>query len=260
MPRTAPTLLAASAAACGAHWAFPAPAAPSAKVVLPPDRGEGMQVRSAFVAQNGRVFQQITIENHSPAPLSGFAIQYNKNSFGLVPESPGALGQVMPPQLAPGQSHTGLMPLTATGQPQDSKGHVQMAIKNNVKVFYFQDQCDVLAFLSADGRVERGAFLEQWKSIAQEAALDVQGIGPANENVDSLCPKLEASNVFFIARRKLDGGADMLYFSVKTLNGVVMLAEIGLRPGQGMGRVVVKAQQTPYVSLLAESLKAKLLS
>ncbi|EOD14985.1 Adaptor protein 2 beta subunit 1 [Emiliania huxleyi CCMP1516] len=238
----------------------PAPAAPSAKVVLPPDRGEGMQVRSAFVAQNGRVFQQITIENHSPAPLSGFAIQYNKNSFGLVPESPGALGQVMPPQLAPGQSHTGLMPLTATGQPQDSKGHVQMAIKNNVKVFYFQDQCDVLAFLSADGRVERGAFLEQWKSIAQEAALDVQGIGPANENVDSLCPKLEASNVFFIARRKLDGGADMLYFSVKTLNGVVMLAEIGLRPGQGMGRVVVKAQQTPYVSLLAESLKAKLLS
>ena len=63
----------------------------------------------------------------------------------------------MPPQLAPGQSHTGLMPLTATGQPQDSKGHVQMAIKNNVKVFYFQDQCDVLAFLSADGRVERGA-------------------------------------------------------------------------------------------------------
>jgi len=238
----------------------PAPAAPSAKVVLPPDRGEGMQVRSAFVAQNGRVFQQITIENHSPAPLSGFAIQYNKNSFGLVPESPGALGQVMPPQLAPGQSHTGLIPLTATGQPQDSKGHVQMAIKNNVKVFYFQDQCDVLAFLSADGRVERGAFLEQWKSIAQEAALDVQGIGPANENVDSLCPKLEASNVFFIARRKLDGGADMLYFSVKTLNGVVMLAEIGLRPGQGMGRVVVKAQQTPYVSLLAESLKAKLLS
>ena len=88
----------------------------------------------------------------------------------------------------------------------------------------------------------------------------MQGIDPANENIDSLCPKLEASNVFFIARRKLDGGADMLYFSVKTLNGVVMLAEIGLRPGQGMGRVVVKAQQTPYVSLLAESLKAKLLS
>jgi hypothetical protein len=73
----------------------PAPAAtPSAKVVMDAQRGEGMQVRSAFVSQGGRVYQQITIENRSPAPLSGFAIQYNKNSFGLNPETPGALAQV----------------------------------------------------------------------------------------------------------------------------------------------------------------------
>lgn len=113
----------------------PAPAAaPTAKVVMDAQRGEGMQVRSAFVSQGGRVMQQITIENHSPAPLSGFAIQYNKNSFGLNPETPGALAQVLPQQIPPGGSHTGLMPLVTSGPLSDSKGLVQMAIKNNVKV------------------------------------------------------------------------------------------------------------------------------
>ena len=70
------------------------------------------------------------------APLSGFAIQYNKNSFGVAPPSPAALAQVMPAQLAPGQSHTGLIPLVVSGQPseQGQYGVIQMAIKNNVKV------------------------------------------------------------------------------------------------------------------------------
>jgi len=226
--------------------------------VLPADRAEGMQVRSTFVNQGGSIFQQITIENHSPMPLSGFAIQYNKNSFGLVPASPVALASVFPQQLAPGQSHTGNMPVIGNGPMADSKGAVQMAIKNNVKVFYFQDSVDVLHFLSADGRLERGAFLEQWKSIAAEARTDVQGLSPAAENVDAVCPKLEAASVFFIARRKLPDGADMVYFSVKTLNGVVMLAEVGFRPGSGAASIAIKAAQPQYVPLLGESL-AKLL-
>jgi len=236
----------------------PAPAASADKVVLPADRAEGMQVRSLFINEGGSMFQQITIENHSPAPLSGFAVQYNKNSFGLVPASPAALASVFPAQLAPGQSHTGKMPIMGQGPMADSKGAVQMAIKNNVKVFYFQDTADVLIFLAPDGRLDRGVFLEQWKSIPSEARTDVQGLNPAQENVDAVCPKLEAASVFFIARRKLPDGADMVYFSVKTLNGVVMLAEIGFRPGTGAASIAIKAQQPQYVPLLGESL-AKLL-
>ena len=107
-----------------------------------------------------------------------------------------------------------------------------MAIKNNVKVFYFQDAVDVTAFLAADGRLERGVFLEQWKGIAAEHKIDVTGLPPSAENVDGICPKLEAASVFFIARRKLADGADMVYFSTKTLNNVVMLAEVGFRPAR----------------------------
>lgn len=97
-----------------------------------------MQVRSQFVNQNGSIFQQVMIENLGQQPLSGFALQYNKNSFGLVPASPAALGQVIPGPIMPGQSATGMMPVVTNGPMADMKGAVQMAIKNNIKVFYFQ--------------------------------------------------------------------------------------------------------------------------
>ena len=133
--------------------------------------------------------------------------RFNKNSFGAVPESPTALGAVLPPQIAPGQSATGLMPLAFTGAPSDSKGMVQMAIKNNVKVYYFQDALDVLLFLSADGRLDRPVFLEQWKGIPTEARTEVSGLTPQAESVEAVCPKMEATNVFFVARRKTPDGA-----------------------------------------------------
>ena len=130
----------------------PAPSAPAAqaapagaKLVLPAEKGEGMQLRTLFVKDGqGRLCQSYTVENNGGVPLSGFALQFNKNTFGLVPETPGKLGEVLPGTLAPGQSATGQVPLLATGQPATDTppGVIQVAIKNNVKVFYFQDSMD----------------------------------------------------------------------------------------------------------------------
>ena len=72
------------------------------------------------------------------------SIQFNKNSFGLVPESPAAMGACLPQQIAPGQSGSGSFVLLTNGPLSDSKGSVQMAIKTNVKVLYFQDTADLL--------------------------------------------------------------------------------------------------------------------
>jgi hypothetical protein len=196
----------------------------------------------------------VTIENQSMAPLSGFAIQFNKNSFGLVPESPASLGACLPQSIAPGASATGTMPLLTNGPLSDSKGLVQMAIKNNVKVYYFQDGADVLNFLGADGRVDQQAFLAQWKGTPQEHRIEASGVPPASEQVEAVCPKLEASSIFFVARRKLPE-ADMVYFSVKTTNGITMLAELGFRPGSGSVSIVIKSAQPQYVPLLAASIE-----
>jgi len=232
-----------------------APAPSSLKVTLPADRGEGMQIRSAFAKEGGRVVMQITVENNTMGPLSGFAIQFNKNSFGLVPENPASIGACLPQSIAPGASGSGSMPLLTSGPLSDSKGAVQMAIKTNVKVNYFQDVADLLLFLVADGKLDQKTFLEQWKGTVQEHRVDVTGLPPQAEVVETICPKLEAQYVFFIARRKLPDGADMVYFSIKTFNGMVLLAEVGFRPGSGACSIIVKAQQPQYVPLFAASLE-----
>jgi len=232
-----------------------APSVPQNKITLPADKGEGMQIRSAFVKEGGQLKMQITIENNTMGPLSGFAIQFNKNSFGLVPESPAALGQCLPQQIAPGASGSGSMALLNNGPLSDSKGAVQMAIKTNVKVFYFQDTANLTLFLVADGRLDQQAFLAQWKGTAQEHRVEVSGVPPTAEVVEQICPKFEAQQVFFIARRKLPDGADMVYFSVKTFNGHVLLAEVGFRPGSGAATIVVKSAQPQYVPLLATAIE-----
>ena len=237
------------------------PAAPAVqdKVVLPADKGEGMQLRCAFIKQGADVCMRLTIENRTMGPLSDFAIQFNKNSFGLQPESPAALGQSLPPSIAPGGSATGLVKMLTNGQLSDSKGLVQMAIKTNVKVHYFQDAADVLLFLTTDGRLEQKAWLEQWKGTAQEHKIEINGVPPQSEVVEQVCPKLEASMVFFIARRKLPE-ADNIYLSVKTFNGIVMLAEVSFRPGTGNAAITVKSAQPQYVQLLATSIEKLLKS
>jgi len=225
--------------------------------VLPADRGEGMEVKSCFFKEGGRLVQSYTVTNNSPGPLGGFAVQFNKNSFGLVPESPGFLATVLPPQLMPGQSATGNVPLVPTGQPaaDTPPGVIQVALKNNVKVFYFQDTLDISLFCTADGRLDKNLFLEQWKGLAGEHRIDAGGLPPQAENVEAFCPRMESASFFFIARRKLPDGADMVYFSCKTLNNVALLAEVGFRPGSGAVSIIVKSAQPMYAPLVAESVK-----
>ena len=50
-----------------------------------------------------------------------------------------------------------------------------------------------------------------------------------HEHTDSVCARLQMSNIFTVARRNVDD-REMLYHSVKFCNGVWLLAELNL-PG-----------------------------
>jgi hypothetical protein len=68
---------------------FSTPSAPVAQstpkeVVLPADRGSGMQIAAAFVRKDGRPVLDLTVYNMSNAPLSGFAIKFNVNRYIYV--------------------------------------------------------------------------------------------------------------------------------------------------------------------------------
>ncbi|RCN49467.1 adaptin region [Ancylostoma caninum] len=63
-------------------------------------RGKGTQIEGTFTRRGGAIHMEMTFTNKAMQPLSGFAIQFNRNSFGLVPAEP----LRVPSPLMPGQS------------------------------------------------------------------------------------------------------------------------------------------------------------
>uniref|UniRef100_A0A1I7XT09 AP complex subunit beta n=1 Tax=Heterorhabditis bacteriophora TaxID=37862 RepID=A0A1I7XT09_HETBA len=70
------------------------------QVWLDAAKAKGMQLMGTFTRRGGRIYMDMTITNKAMQALSGFAIQLNKNSFGLTPAE--ALN--VPTPIMPGQS------------------------------------------------------------------------------------------------------------------------------------------------------------
>ena len=51
-------------------------------------KGKGLEVHGTFSRKNGTIFMDMTFANKAMQPMSGFGIQFNKNSFGLTPAQP----------------------------------------------------------------------------------------------------------------------------------------------------------------------------
>ena len=48
-------------------------------------QGKGLEIAGTFGREQGEIRMHMTFTNKGPAPLSGFAIQFNRNSFALAP-------------------------------------------------------------------------------------------------------------------------------------------------------------------------------
>ncbi|KAF4530773.1 hypothetical protein B566_EDAN018782 [Ephemera danica] len=149
---------------------------------LPADKGKGLEIWGTFSRRGGQVQMDVTLTNKAMQPMVGFAIQLNKNSFGLTPAAP---LQVQSP-LPAGQTCETSMAMATTGPVQ---------------------RMEPLTTLQ-DGQMDKRVFLATWKEIPAQ-----------NEN-----------NVFTIAKRNVEG-QDMLYQSLKLTNGIWVLNELKIQPG-----------------------------
>jgi len=186
---------------------------------------------------------EMTLTNRAMQPMMQFAVQLNKNSFGLVPAAP---LQVVAP-LAPNQSYEAVMQLNPTGpvQRMDPLTNLQVAIKNNIDVFYFAVVLPMNVFFAEDGQMDKRIFLSTWKDIP--AANEVQyTINNVTLSADAVSSKMQQNNVFTIAKRNVEG-QDMLYQSLKLVNGIWILSELKMQPGNPTLILAVKTR-APDVS------------
>jgi len=200
---------------------------PPKQIWLPAARGKGLEISGTFARKSGSISMEMTFSNKAMSGMTGFAIQLNKNSFGLTMSSPLAV----PTPLNPNQSVDVSLPLVLTGtiQKMEPLTNLQVAIKNNVDVFYFSTIVPMHVYCVEDGSMDKRVFLSTWKEIPPQNESQFT-INDVHLSADEVADKLQRNNIFTIAKRNVDG-QDMLYQSVKLTNGVWVLSELKIQPG-----------------------------
>lgn len=169
---------------------------------------------------------EMTLCNKAMQAMGGFAVQFNKNSFGLAP----AQALQVPTPLQPNASADVSLPLNTMGavQKMEPLTSLQVAVKNNVDVFYFSCIVPTHVFCVEDGAMDKRVFLATWKDIPSQNEVQYV-IDNVMLNVDQVSQKLQSNNIFTIAKRNVEG-QDMLYQSLKLTNNIWVLAELKVQP------------------------------
>ncbi|XP_034728844.1 AP-1 complex subunit beta-1 isoform X2 [Etheostoma cragini] len=216
---------------------------PPKTVWLPAMKAKGLEISGTFVRRAGVIQMEMTLTNKAMSVMTDFAIQFNRNSFGLAPAGP---LQVLSP-LSPNQSIEAVLPLSTVGpvMKMEPLNNLQVAVKNNIDVFYFSCQYPISMLFAEDGKMDRQVFLATWKDISNDNESQFQ-IKDCHLNSDAASNKLQGSNIFTIAKRTVEG-QDMLYQSMKLTNGIWVLAELRVQAGNPNYTISLKCR-APEVS------------
>jgi len=217
----------------GPTTSAPSAAAPR-ELLLPADRANGMQISGGAVRRNNQLFLDLSIHNQSGAVLGDFAVQFNKNSFGLAPTQL-QVAPVQPMQSAETSLQVSFHP-SMFGQSNPCNV-AQIALKNNTGVYYFQATFPFNTLLGENGEVNRDEYLNIWRGISEEHFRDVQASG----NADSITAKFRQNNIFYVAKRT--AGQEFVYYSAK-IGETLMLLELSL--GQ-VSRLCIKSTQKELI-------------
>jgi vesicle coat complex subunit len=237
------------------------------KLLLSADKGRGLCVRGGLAhLADGSIGLRFELENHGTEPMSGFAIQLNKNAFGFMPA--GSMSMAEP--LSPGSVAHTTVTLTSSGDSDVEKGvTLQIAFKFVPGgVVYFAEKAvksldSVL--VARGGRMEKSAYLATWASTpdAQEITRMVK-IGQNFSNPDFVTRALELSRIYLVAKRNV-GGSFILYLSALIVGplGCSIMAEFTL-PGVPGGaarlasRSPIGAVAGPFLTAFGETVESLL--
>jgi AP-1 complex subunit beta-1 len=235
--------------------AAPAPSRPANVTMwLQPEAATGgLKLGGSFRRAGGKMYMDIQAMNCGQQPMSGFAVQVNKNSFQLAPDNM----QLQLGTLAPQTSGSCSLSFNTGGGMQMQKPlmNLQVAIKNNIGVSYFQCQPPLHMVYVEDGEVGKQEFMGMWKSLEEESKATVEGV--TAKSPDALAEQLKAANLFKVAQVKGKEGQCQIYFSAKLVNNIVVLVEVAVWAG-GRADIALKVKNQALAEPFHESLKTLL--
>lgn len=207
----------------------------------------GFGVMALLTRENGALQLQLTFSNASAMPLSSFAIQVNKNPFGIAPGA-----QLMLPDLAPGStSETSLLmqpgQLLSNTAPTNPL-FLQVAIKNSLDIFYFNVPFELPAVLLESGALNKDQFTQIWKRVSETRQKTSTGYSQSPLTTEAVRSRLAADNIHYVAQRQLETST-LLFFSATTTNDCVILAEVSVTSNSTAMKVGIRTETAVLVPL-----------
>jgi hypothetical protein len=171
---------------------------------------------------------EIDVINKSLQPMSDFALQLNRNSFGLTPAQP----LQVPSPLFPNQNVPTQLILNTTGPilKMDPLTNLQVAVKNSVDVFYFACLVPIHVYFVQDTEMDKMAFVQTWQEIPESNEIKHQLQNVNGLSIDDLQNKLRLNNIHTVTRTIIEQ-KEMLYQTTKLTNGISALIELKITPG-----------------------------
>jgi hypothetical protein len=230
---------------------------PNKSTFLQSQNGNGMQIIGTFARRKGQMQMDLVFNNLSQQQLSGFAIQFNKNSFGITPTN--SLNINGP--LNPNDSAETVLDLNKNGPVQQMTpiNNLQIAVKNNTGIYYFQTLVPIHILFVESGKLEQDEWFKNW----QDNSLNEYKYNIANLNkyadIKEIVNKLQINNVFCIAERYVNN-MNVLYLSVKLEQNIIfvmeMLIDQALRNVKLSTKTAAVSLVSPFQNAIEEILKS----
>ena len=225
-------------------------------------KGQGVSIYGTIAKVDGVLALVLQFNNKSSTPIDVINIQFNKNTFGLAPQSsnkfdapvaPGSFGNLkIPITYNKAFANPGVTPTLA----------VNAAMQNattNV-VYYFNLSVVYHALFANEGKLADQDFITMWTSELKDKALsftvsNLQYFGP-----DAVKGRLQANGYFFIAQRNVAADQQVIFFNSKTDQSQIILFEVTLKDGVNAAKLCIKTDNGTVAQFAKSSIEYLLTS
>eukprot|EP00416_Gambierdiscus_australes_P002030 CAMPEP_0171135636 /NCGR_PEP_ID=MMETSP0766_2-20121228/130144_1 /TAXON_ID=439317 /ORGANISM="Gambierdiscus australes, Strain CAWD 149" /LENGTH=219 /DNA_ID=CAMNT_0011599145 /DNA_START=1 /DNA_END=658 /DNA_ORIENTATION=- len=182
--------------------------------------------------------------------MSGWAVQFNKNPFGLAPAA-----QLQLPEVAPsGGTAQTLLPMLPnnadrlSGSAPTMPLYLEVAINTNIGVFYLSIGYDLSAVLMEAGPVSPDAFQQTWRQVPEARKARTMGQFGQRVTPEMVISRMKQYYIYLVAQ--MEGqDADLLYFSAGTTNKLTIFCELSLQRSAPGVQLLCCSDAPPMVPL-----------
>ncbi|KAJ2904237.1 AP-1 complex subunit beta, partial [Coemansia aciculifera] len=228
-----------------------APYVPTQQVLLDATQSQGLEILGTFARRNGGLQMEMSFVNKSGMAIGDFAIQFNKNTYGITPSGSLNAGTVMPMSsvevnlpLVTGGPTMMMQPLT----------NIQIAVKCTAGVFYFQTQYSLHILLDERGQSDQGMFLRMWKDMPDTMQSSHTAHNLRFASMEDMRNKLNMNSVFTVAQRSV-GNATHFYTSSKLCDGSMFYSEIKVANNFQAAVIVTKSINIRLIGLYQKAIE-----